>query len=110
MLFVGIKLMDNWEYDSLGFSLMGFSLISLLLIFMLGIAAYVDSNDFVARYSIIQETIDTARNNEQALERVSMQQEVIAINSDLVSWQYWNSNIFADIFITDDVKHLQRLE
>ena len=66
----------------------------------------------IEQYYATKETIERARSNKNIsdMELAALQHKVVEINSWLKRKQYWNKNVWIEVYIPDEVDTLQPLE
>lgn len=111
LIVLGLYLLRDFAYDAWGFGISSFSIVTFIVLVLFTIITYFSSVDFYARYKAIEATINTARNTGiENIERFALQQNIIELNKELASYQYWNSTSFCDWMITDNIHNLPLLK
>ena len=111
-LFVGgIWLAMGYEFEVLGAVTATLSGLVLLFFFMIGWpCTYTSTVDDIAMYKATQLTLTESRTaGFDALERATIQREVITMNQKIASAQYWNSTIL-DPMYPDAVMQLELIK
>jgi hypothetical protein len=84
---------------------------TLLLLIVVMLVTYMGCQDLVnARYPAIKATLESSRDKAlDPLERVAIQKQVMDINSEIKSCQYWNTTSFDPIY-PDKIMQLELLK
>jgi len=68
------------------------------------------ARDLIIKYHAVKETINQSRQAEISdIERATLTNTIIAINTEIANYQYWNKTLF-DIYIPDKIMELELLK
>lgn len=108
---LGVALVTSGDWEIVGLLVSVFSGVVLLLLLIMWPINYMICKDLVnARYPAIEATLETSRDTSlDPLERTTIQKQVMELNSEIKSCQYWNQTSF-DPMYPDEVMELELLK
>ena len=111
VLLVGLLVLGVVLDNTPGGLLIAISGMCLFFVILIWSVTYVGVKSFInAKYPAMVETIENSRTEEMSeIERAALTNEMLEINSQIASWQYWNNTIL-DPFYPDEVMRLKLLK